>query len=135
MLPAFPASYATDGDGFAPPNFGGDEAIKYFPFTYQTPAETRAMTIPAGATITGMGITVDDTFNNTPTLSVGDDASATSYLNAASVLGTAGPVYSTSWVTKNKWFSRLTSLVNLNLTIGGTPDQGSGYFWVRYVLK
>lgn len=135
MVAPYPAGYIADGDGFVPPMLGGSEAVLYYPFTFETADGQRAFTIPAGSKITQLTLDVDETFDGSATLSVGDDSSATSYLSAASVLGTAGPVYSTAWVTTNKWFTVLPSDVNVKLTIGGSPTQGAAVLICRYIRQ
>src|SRR5258706_8036422 len=134
-FPQYPAVYSADGDGNVPPELGGTEAIKFFPFTFATVANTRAFTLPGGPTIVAMILVVNDVFNNSPTLSVGDDVSATDLLNAASALDTAGPVYSVSWLTKNQWFTKFASPKNIKVVIGGTPNAGTGVLWCRYVMQ
>jgi len=134
VLGPFPSDYATDGDGFAPPMLGGTEGVKYFHIG-PTTSGALAFTLPAGATIIGFDLDVQTTFDGSPTLSVGTTGSAAAYLSAASVLGTAGPVFSTAWVTLNKWFTKLTSPTPITVTVAGGPTVGSAWIACRYVLR
>lgn len=138
MFLNFPFSYLTDGDGFVPPILGGAEGIKYYAFTFATTAATTAFTLPQGATIVSLTLTVNTVFNNTPTLSVGSTgvaSSATYYLNAAAILATAGPVSSALWDTNGKWYTQLTAPEPITVTVGGTPNAGAAILTVRYIMK
>lgn len=133
MLAPFPGNFMKDAYGNAGIDQGGTEGVMYFPFDHTMTADQVAFELPAGAIITDMGLAVKTTFDNAPTLSVGDSASDVAYLNAASVLGTAGPVYSTAWITTN-WFTLLSSPETIIVKVGGTPSQGAGVLRVRYRL-
>jgi hypothetical protein len=137
MFPQMPVSYPTDGDTFLAPSFGGTEAVKWYNLTYAIAnTATLAGTLPAGATIVGVSLVVDTTFDGTPTLTVATTTTGTDLLNAASVLGTAGPVYSTAWATSGKWFSKLGSDTPIYVLVSATsPTQGSAWLAVRYVMK
>ncbi len=131
----YPADYAKDGDSFAPPMLGGTEAVKYFNITPTTPAGQLMFTLPAGATIIGFDLDVQTIFDNSATLSIGTTGSATSFLNAAAILGTAGPVFSTLWVTLSKWFTKFSSPTPVTVTVGLTPTVGSAWIACRYVVR
>lgn len=129
-----PFNVATGGNSGVPPMLGGTLGAINYNFVYNTTAETTAFTLPAGATIIAFRLVVDTTFNNTPTLSVGITGTAAYYLSAASVLGTAGPVYSTAWLTSGKWNTRLAVDTAVTVTVGGTPNQGSAWLIVEYAM-
>ena len=132
----FPVVYASDGDGYAPPMLGGTMGVKYFQLTPTTGANKLAFTLPGGATIIGFDLDVQTIFDGSATLSVGESVSAgTSLLNAQSVLGTAGPVFSTAWLTLAKWFTKFSSAKPIYVTMGGSPTVGLAYLACRYVLK
>jgi len=132
----FPAVYASDGDGYAPPMLGGTLGVKYFQLTPTTGSNKLAFTLPQGATIIGFDLDVQTIFDGSATLSVGESvALPTSFLNAQSVLGTAGPVFSTAWITLNKWFTKFSSQKPVYVTMGGSPTVGLAYLACRYVLK
>lgn len=137
MFP-FPQDYLADGDTSVPPLLGGTLGTKFFAFTYTTTAASTAFTLPAGATIANFGLVVGTTFDGSATLSVGATvvaSSATYYLNAASVLGTAGPVFSVLWATSGKWWTKLYSAEPISITIGGSPTQGAGVLVVNYIMQ
>jgi len=132
MFPQYPAAYISDGDGDVPPVFGGTEAVKIMAFDKTTTTGAVQNTLPAGATIVGMSVYIKTTFSGgTTTLSVGHTGSATYYLNAASVLGTAGPTYSTSWTNQ---FVKLSAPEAITITVGSGNTQGAGFLIVRYVM-
>jgi len=133
-----PQNYITQPGTGVPPVFGGAVAALSYAFTYTTTAATVVFTLPAGATIIGFDLVVNTTFDGSATLSVGATvvaSSATYYMNAASALDTAGPVYSTAWATSGKWWTRLDSAEPVTITIGGSPTQGAGVLAVRYVMQ
>lgn len=135
MLPGFPANYVIDGDGNAPPDFGGTEAVKYFTFTKTATTVQTAFTLPAGSTLVGLSVAINIAFDGGATLSVGTTGNATKYLSAGSVLGTLGPVYSTGWVVVNNWFTKLSSATPITVTVNGSPTVGSAVLTARYVMQ
>lgn len=136
MLSQIPGPYLKDGDGFVPPELGGTVGEKYFPFTFSTASGATAFILPAGATITSMSVIINDVFSGgTTTLSIGHTGSATYYMNAASVLGTAGPVFSTAWSTKAKWFTKLSSPETITISVGAGNSAGTAVLIVRYIMQ
>lgn len=133
MLPTIPGVYAIDGNGFAPPDFGGNEATMYVTFDKTATTGATVLTLPPFSTIVGMSVFVKTVFSGgTVTLSVGHAGSTTFYLNAdATILGTAGPTSSTNW---RNWYAKLTNSEPLTLTVGANNTAGSAIFAVRYVL-
>jgi hypothetical protein len=136
MFPQFPATYITDGDGDVPPEYGGTLACKRTNFTFASTTGATVLTLPAGATIVDMTVVINTVFSGgTTTLSVGHTGSATYYLSAASVLGTAGPTFSTAWLTSGKWNTKLSSPEPITITVGASNTAGSGWLIVRYTME
>src|SRR6185369_17324990 len=122
MLPAYPANYLGN-NGNVPPAFGGAIAELHAAFAFDYVDGDVAISLPAGAQIVGFDVIVNTTFDGSATLSVGHTGSAAYYLSAASILGTAGPTYSTAWLTSGKWFTVLPSPEDITITVGGSPTQ------------
>ena len=133
MYPGIPGNFAKDSYGNAAPLFGGSEAVDYFPFTFAMITDTTAFRLPPGAIIVSMSYVVNDTFDGGATLDVGHTSADTYYLNGGA-LGTGGPVYATSWSTKGKWFTQLTSPEDIVIKVTGSPTVGAGVLAVRYRL-
>ena len=135
MLTALPINYGADVYGNAPPPSGGTCADNSYKFTYATPAGTSMFSLPPGATLTWLQLVVPTAFTGgTPVLSVGITGNATYYLNAGSVLGSAGIVTSITWITTN-WFTKLPSGQTLTVTVGGSPTAGAGVITATYVMS
>lgn len=136
MFPQYPATFLKDGDGNVPPVFGGTLAVKVVKFDKTNTTGATVCTLPSGATIIGFEVVVDTTFSGgTATLSVGHTGSATYYLNAQSVLGTAGPVFNTSWLTSGKWNTKLSAPEPITVTVGSGNTQGAGWLIVYYAME
>lgn len=135
MLTNFPVSnFFKDVFGNEAPKFGGTVACNFFNVVFGMTTSTTAFILPVNSYIVWMSLFVDTTFNNSPTLSVGNAASGTTYMNAQSVLGTAGPVYTTTWAA-SKWYTRLGSTETINITVGSNPSQGSAWVGCWYIIK
>lgn len=143
MFGIFP-NITEDQYGFGPPANGGVGNWRTFAFAYNTTGISSGVSttfsIPANAEIVYWGLLVKTVFNaeTTNVLSVGDQSSATKYLNAnTTILTVAGPTYSTAWVA-TQMATQLTteSIIKVTYTQTGTAaTAGNAVLTCCYITR
>lgn len=79
-----------DGDGFAPPSYGGALAVKYASVAYTNTSAKSLFTLPKGAVIIAWITNVGTAFNSSGTdlLDIGDTATGARFANDIDVSST-----------------------------------------------
>ena len=133
-----PGDFVRDSDDFAPPTYGGAEAVKYATIAYTDTTAKDLFTLPEGAVVTGIVVDVTTAFNDggTNLLDIGITGTGAYYVNDLSVASAGQPAVTV--VAGRLFATALTEPTVVTATyIPGTPDASAGVATIafRYIVR